>query len=82
MNPHNQAIFTSNIQDAIVISFTYNGKPTKVVVRDLNINDISDLIVRFGIDSFVLNTTERYYLTQEHVVTIQKAILKAYPVTH
>jgi hypothetical protein len=78
MNPHNQAIFTSDINDDIVISFTCCGKPAKVSISEFNINDISDLLTRFGIDSFVFNTDTRHPCSPEQLFAIYKAILLAY----
>ena len=69
----NPATFSSNVDDDIVISFTWQGKPTKVALHD-----ISDLIARFGFDSFRFDREAVHVLSPDQMLTVYHAILLAY----
>jgi hypothetical protein len=74
----NPATFSSNIDDDIVISFTWQGKPTKIALHETRINDISDLIARFGFDSFRFDREAVHVLSPDQMLAVYHAILLAY----
>ena len=69
--------FGADPNNNLVISFNYEDVSVEMSLEEFNIDEIAELIGRFGIDSYEF-TNDIYYLSREKLNMVYKAIIKAY----